>query len=41
MNEEDWVAIIEDEDRLIANSDRRFRYHCYSLEISMSSPVFR
>ena len=32
MNEEDWVAIIEDEDRLIANSDRRFRYHCYSLE---------
>lgn len=32
MNEEDWVAIIEDEDRLVANSDRRFRYHCYSLE---------
>lgn len=32
MNEENWVAIIEDEDRLIANSDRRFRYHCYSLE---------
>ena len=32
MNEEDWVASIEDEDRLIANSDRRFRYHCYSLE---------
>ena len=32
MNEEDRVAIIEDEDRLIANSDRRFRYHCYSLE---------
>lgn len=30
--EENWVAIIENEDRIIANSDRRFRYHCYSLE---------
>lgn len=32
MIEENWVAIIENEDRIIANSDRRFRYHCYSLE---------
>lgn len=32
MIEENWVAIIDNEDRLIASSDRRFRYHCYSLE---------
>lgn len=38
MIEENWVAIIENEDRLIANSDRRFRYHCYSLE-SMSEEL--
>ena len=35
MAEKDWAAILKDEDRIIANSDRRFRYHCYSLE----SPV--
>lgn len=35
MAEKDWAAILKDEDRIIANSDRRFRYHCYSLE-SMS-----
>lgn len=38
MVEKNWVAIIENEDRLIANSDRRFRYHCYSLE-SMSEEL--
>ena len=36
MAEKDWAAILKDEDRIIANSDRRFRYHCYSLE-SMSA----
>lgn len=35
MAEKDWAAILKNEDRIIANSDRRFRYHCYSLE-SMS-----
>lgn len=30
MAEKDWAAILKDEDRIIANSDRRFRYHCYS-----------
>lgn len=38
MIEENWVAIIDNEDRLIASSDRRFRYHCYSLE-SMSEEL--
>lgn len=38
MTNKYWVAIIENEDRLIANSDRRFRYHCYSLE-SMSEEL--
>ena len=32
MNKKYWLAIIEEEDRIISNSDRRFRYHCYSLE---------
>ena len=34
----DWAAILKNEDRIIANSDRRFRYHCYSLE-SMSEEL--
>lgn len=38
MAEKDWAAILKDEDRIIANSDRRFRYHCYSLE-SMSEEL--
>lgn len=38
MKEEYRVAIIKEEDRKIANSDRRFRYHCYSLE-SMSEEL--
>lgn len=38
MNEEYWVAIIEEEDRKTANADRRFRYHCCSLE-SMSEEL--
>lgn len=36
--EEKWAAILKAEDRMIANSDRRFRYHCYSLE-SMSEEL--
>ena len=36
MAEKNWAAILNEEDRIIANSDRRFRYHCYSLE-SMSA----
>ena len=38
MNKKYWLAIIEEEDRIISNSDRRFRYHCYSLE-SMSEEL--
>ena len=38
MTEEDWVAVLKEEDRLIRNSDRKFRYHCYSLE-SMSEEL--
>ena len=38
MTEEYWVAVLEQEDRLISNSDRNFRYHCYSLE-SMSEEL--
>lgn len=38
MAEKDWAAILKVEDRIIANSDRRFRYHCYSLE-SMSEEL--
>lgn len=38
MAEKDWAAILKNEDRIIANSDRRFRYHCYSLE-SMSEEL--
>ena len=38
MAEKDWAAILKEEDRIIANSDRRFRYHCYSLE-SMSEEL--
>lgn len=37
-NKEYWKIILENEDRLIKNSDRRFRYHCYSLE-SMSEEL--
>lgn len=32
MTEEYWAAVLKEEDRLISNSDRKFRYHCYSLE---------
>ena len=38
MTEEYWAAVLEQEDRLISNSDRKFRYHCYSLE-SMSEEL--
>ena len=38
MTEEYWVAVLKQEDRLISNSDRKFRYHCYSLE-SMSEEL--
>ena len=38
MAEKDWAASLKNEDRIIANSDRRFRYHCYSLE-SMSEEL--
>lgn len=33
MAEKDWAAILKNEDRIIANSDRRFRYHCYSVRV--------
>lgn len=38
MTEEYWEAVLKEEDRLISNSDRKFRYHCYSLE-SMSEEL--
>lgn len=28
----DWMKILEQEDRIINNSDRRYRRHCSSLE---------
>ena len=40
MTEEYWVAVLEQEDRLISNSDRKFRYHCYSLESMSEELVF-
>ena len=41
MTEEYWVAGLEQEDRLISNSDRKFRYHCYSLESMSEELVFQ
>ena len=41
MAEKDWAAILKNEDRIIANSDRRFRYHCYSLESMSEELTFR
>jgi len=38
MTEEYWVTVLKEEDRLISNSDRKFRYHCCSLE-SMSEEL--
>ena len=38
MAEKYWSASLKNKDRIIANSDRRFRYHCYSLE-SMSEEL--
>ena len=38
MTEKYWEAVLKEEDRLISNSDRKFRYHCYSLE-SMSEEL--
>ena len=38
MTEEYWITILKEEDRLIDNSDRKYRYHCKSLE-SMSEEL--
>ena len=38
MTEEYWITILREEDRLIDNSDRKYRYHCKSLE-SMSEEL--
>lgn len=38
MTEKYWEVVLKEEDRLISNSDRKFRYHCYSLE-SMSEEL--
>ncbi len=38
MTEEYWIMILKDEDRLLDNSDRKYRYHCKSLE-SMSEEL--
>ena len=38
MTEEYRIAILKEEDRLIDNSDRKYRYHCKSLE-SMSEEL--
>lgn len=32
MDYEYWTKTINEEDRKINNANRRFRYHCYSLE---------
>lgn len=41
MTEEYWVAVLKEEDRLISNSDRKFRYHCYSLESMTEELAFQ
>ena len=41
MAEKDWTAILKEEDRIIENSDRRFRYHCYSLENMSEELTYR
>ena len=41
MAEKEWAAILKEEDRIIANSDRRFRYHCYSLENMSEELTYR
>lgn len=38
VTEDYWIAILKEEDRLIDNSDRKYRYHCKSLE-SMSEEL--
>ncbi len=38
VSKEYWIAILKEEDRLIDNSDRKYRYHCKSLE-SMSEEL--
>ena len=38
MDYEYWTKTINEEDRKINNANRRFRYHCYSLE-SMSEEL--
>lgn len=38
MNEEYWIMILKDEDRLLNNSDRKYHYHSKSLE-SMSEEL--
>ena len=38
MTKEYWITILKEEDRLIDNSDRKYRYHCKSLE-SMSEEL--
>lgn len=41
MTEEYWAAVLKEEDRLISNSDRKFRYHCYSLESMTEELAFQ
>ena len=41
MTEEYWAAVLKEEDRLINNSDRKFRYHCYSLESMTEELAFQ
>lgn len=41
MTEDYWIAILKEEDRLIDNSDRKYRYHCKSLESMSEEPAFQ
>lgn len=41
MTEEYWVSVLKDEDRIISNSDRKYRYHCNSLESMSEELIFQ
>ena len=41
MTEEEWENILQKENRMIHNSNRRFRYHCYSLESMSEELIFQ
>ena len=41
MDYEYWTKTINEEDRKINNANRRFRYHCYSLESMCEELIYQ